>query len=159
MINNNQPITQERLGTVLVESSNNVHILTCFGHWLLVMLEDEEYEWICQLLSIHIRKLIVADHEVILSDRNLIAFCQTFMNLQEITMELDTPQDLFFLLNTLKQLTMANITLRVRLNDEIHITKWLQQNTILVDFIARKEITEANTSKIILWIGSRRTSN
>jgi hypothetical protein len=81
------------------------------------------------------------------------------MNLQEITMELDTPQDLFFLLNTLKQLTMANITLRVRLNDEIHITKWLQQNTILVDFIARKEITEANTSKIILWIGSRRTSN
>jgi hypothetical protein len=159
IIDDNVPITQERLAAVLAKSSNNVQILTCSTHWLLVLLEDQQYEWICLLLTMRIRKLIVNDDEIVLFGRNVIAFCRTFIHLQEITIKMESTQDLFLLLNTLEQLTMANIELNVLLDDEIYITKWLQENTILVDFVVRKQITTRNTCKLILWIGSRRASN
>src|SRR5690606_3271609 len=119
------------LGRVLLESSNNVYILTCSAQWLVIILEKEKYEWICQLLSMRIRKLILDDNEIVLSDRNLMKFCQTFINLKELTMEIETPHDLFFLLNNLKNLTKANIELLTVLNDNIQINKWIQDNTIL----------------------------
>ncbi len=160
IINDNLPITQTRFASVLVKSSDNVHMLTCSAHWLHLILEYKQYEWICLLITIRIRKLIIVDGELVLSHTELIAFCRTFINLQEITMKMESAQDLFFLLNILKQLTMATITLpRIALENVTDIVKWIQENTTLVDFIAFTQEITLETCKLNLWIGSRCTSN
>jgi hypothetical protein len=160
IINNNLPITQIRFASALIKSSNNVHILTCPTRWLRVMLDDKRYEWICLLVTIRIRKLIIIDDETVLSDTDLIALCRTFINLQEIAMKMVSVQDLVFLLNTLGQLTMANIELpNNALETVTDITEWIQENTVLLNFVVRKQVTTLNTCKLILWIGSRHTSN
>lgn len=160
IINNNLPITQTRFASVLIKSSNNVDMLTCPTRWLRLMLEDKRYEWICLLVTIRIRKLIIINDDSVLSDIDLIAFCRTFINLQEITTNMVSVQDLFFLLNTLEQLTMTNIELpNNTLEIVTDITKWIQENTILLDFVVRKQVTTLNTCKLILWIGSRHATN
>jgi len=160
IINNNLPITQIRFASVLLKSSDHIQMLTCSTRWLHLILESKQYEWICLLITIHIRKLIIADDDMVLSGTDLIAFCRTFINLQEITMKMESTQDLLFLLNTLKQLSMATIKLpRIVLENVTDITKWIQENTILVDFIVHKQVTTLDTCKLILWIGLHRTSN
>ncbi len=74
-------------------------------------------------------------------------------------MDMVSAQDLFFLLNTVEQLTMASITLpKTDVNNVTNITQWIQQNTILLDFVVHKQETDLYTCKLIFWIGSRRTS-
>ncbi|CAF4449537.1 unnamed protein product, partial [Adineta steineri] len=89
-----------------------------------------------------------------------IAFSRTFINLEEITIKLDSSEDMFFLLNILRQLTMANIELpNITINNVTDITKWIKENTILLNFIVQTQTTALDTCKIILWIGSRETTN
>ena len=160
IINNNLPITQRRFGSVLLQSSDNVGTLTCSTTWLRPMLEEKDNEWICLLITIRIKKLILIDDETVLSYQNLIAFSRTFFNLQELTMSLLSQEHFFFLLNTLKQLTMVNIQLTNDILTNItDMTKWIEDNTILRDFIVRKEMLTVNKYQIILWIGSHRTSD
>ncbi len=160
IINDNPPISQVRFASVLLKSSDNVHILTCSTGWLQPILEYKRYEWICLLITIRIRKLIITDGENILSHLDPIAFCRTFINLQEIIVQLESAQDLFLLLNTLGQLTTATLTLpSITLQNVTDITKWIQENTILVDFVARTRAITLDTCKLILWIGSRHISN
>ncbi|CAF4319053.1 unnamed protein product, partial [Adineta steineri] len=160
IINNDLPITQSRFASVLIKSTNNVDKLTCSTNWLHFMLQYKKYEWICFLVTIRIRKLILVGEEATLSHNDLIAFSRTFINLEEITIKLDSSEDMFFLLNILRQLTMANIELpNITINNETDITKWIKENTILRDFIVQTQTTTLDTCKIILWIGSRETTN
>ncbi|CAF1182101.1 unnamed protein product [Rotaria sordida] len=161
IINNDLPITHSRFVSILEKSSDNIQTLTCSIHWLLFILEErQQYEWICQLIKMRIRKLIVNNDEIILSNTNLIAFCRTFINLEEITIKMGSKEDLFFLLNTLEKLTMAKIELPcISLAGITDDRKMIEHNTILVNFVIYKQIISLDTSKLILWIGSRRTSN
>ncbi|CAF1159778.1 unnamed protein product [Adineta steineri] len=160
IINNDIPITQFRFASVLIKSTNNVDKLTCSTNWLHFMLQYKKYEWICFLITIRIRKLILVGEEATLSHNDLIAFSRTFINLEEITIKLDSSEDMFFLLNILRQLTMANIELpNITINNVTDITKWIKENTILRDFIVQTQTTTLDTCKIILWIGSRETTN
>ncbi len=160
IVKNNLPITPSRFASVLAKSSSNVHMLTCSPQWLCSILDDKQYGWICLLITMRIRKLIIATGGAVTKSIDLIAFCRTFINLQEITMDMVSAQDLFFLLNTAKQLTMASITLpKTDVNNITNITQWIQENTILLDFVVHKREIDVYTCKLIFWIGSRRTSN
>ncbi|CAF4682647.1 unnamed protein product, partial [Rotaria sp. Silwood2] len=160
IINNNLPITHIRFASILGKSSDNIQTLTCSANWLLLMLEDKQFEWICLLTTMRIRKLIVNADDYIVSNTNLIAFCRTFINLQEITMKMKSKEDFIFLLNTLENLTMANIELpSIALDNITNNMKFIEENTILVDFVIRKQVISLDTCRLILWIGSRRTSN
>ncbi|CAF3714407.1 unnamed protein product [Rotaria sp. Silwood1] len=160
IINDNLPINHIRFATILCKSSNNIQMLTCSANWLLFMLEYKQYEWICLLTTMRIRKLVVNSDEHVLSNTNLIAFCRTFINLQEITMKMETTEDMFFLLNTLENLTMANIELpNIVLGNITDNMRLIKDNTILVDFVIRKQVTSLDTCKLILWIGPRHNSD
>ncbi|CAF1009097.1 unnamed protein product [Rotaria sp. Silwood1] len=160
IINDNLPITHTRFASIFDISSDNIQTLTCSARWLLSMLEHKQYEWICLLTTIRIRKLIINSDDIIVSETNLIAFCRTFINLHEITMKMKSKEDLFFLLNILENLTMANIELPSIAFDNITDNrKLIEENTILVDFVVRKQIISLDTCRLILWIGSRRISN
>ncbi|CAF2745227.1 unnamed protein product [Rotaria sp. Silwood2] len=160
IINDNLPINHIRFATILYKSSNNIEMLTCSTRWLLFMLEYKQYEWICLLTIMRIRKLVVNSDEHVLSFTNLIAFCRTFINLQEITMKMETTEDMCFLLNTLENLTMANIELpNIVLSNITNNMRLIKDNTILVDFVIRKQVTSLDTCKLILWIGPRHNSD
>lgn len=158
IINDNLPIDHIRFASILGNSSNNINTLTCSARWLMTMFNTKQYEWICLLTTLYIRKLIITSGETIWSDMNLIGLCRTFINLQEITMKMESKRDLFFLLNTLENLTMANIEIPDDdLNDVNDYKKLIEENTILTDFVVSQYTASLNTSKLIFWIGSRRT--
>ena len=157
IINNDLPITHTRFGSALMQSSVNVQKLTCSTSWLRSMFKDER---VCLLTTLRIRKLILMEDETVLSRKDIIAFCRTFINLEELTMSLSSIEDFVFLLDNLRQLTMVNIQMTddilVSLTD---VTKWIEENTILRDFVAQKQVNAFKICNIILWIGSHRDIN
>ncbi|UJR24781.1 hypothetical protein I4U23_006155 [Adineta vaga] len=161
IINHNSPISPTRLASLLVKSSDHVHILTCTTDWLHSLFETRDYEWICLLMTMRIRKLILnKESELILSRADLISFTRSFLNLQELTIRLLSTEEMFFILNILRQLTMANIELpNTSLENITDLTEWIQQNTIFHNFTVQKQIIDSNSSKILLWIGSHHDIN
>ncbi|CAF1502753.1 unnamed protein product [Rotaria magnacalcarata] len=160
IINDNIPINHTRFALILSKASDNMSILTCSGVWLTTMLEFQQYEWICLIAAMRLRKLIITDGYFIFSNTSLVAFCRTFINLREITMKIESKEDLFFLLNTLENLTMANITLPSTVFDDMtDYRKMIEENTILDNFVVRKQTTSTDICKLLLWIGSRHNLN
>lgn len=153
-------INHERFASILINSSINVQKLTCTSYWLITMLEEKQFEWIRLLTTMSIRKLVVVDDGHTISNQHLISFCQTFINLTEVTMSMASKEDLFFLLNTLENLTMANIKLLPAILDDItDYRKMIKENTVLDNFAIYKHLTAFNNCSLLLWIGSRCTSH
>lgn len=151
IINSDLPINSSRFGSALIQSSINVHQLTCSTSWLRNMLQDQQ---VCLLVTIRIRKLILTKDETDLSHEDLIAFCRTFINLHELTMVLPSAEDFFFLLDNLGQLTMVNIQLtHDALASITDLTKWIEDNTILRNFVVQKQVNALNMCNIIVWTG------
>ena len=158
IIDDDIPITPKRFGSIFVKSSSNIHILTCSANWLRQLFDDKQNEWICLLLTKRIRKLIISNdnYQPNLISNDLISFCRIFINLHEITIHLETIEHLCFLLNILTQLTMARITLPNSIIETIDFNQWIQQNTILENFLLQQDL---NTCILILWIEPNSTTN
>ncbi|CAF4548221.1 unnamed protein product, partial [Rotaria magnacalcarata] len=57
-------------------------------------------------------------------------------------------------------LTMANITLPSTVFDDMtDYRKMIEENTILDNFVVRKQTTSTDICKLLLWIGSRHNLN
>ena len=160
IIDNDLPISPTRLAQLLAKSSDRVHILTCSTHWLHSLFETRDNECICLLLTMRIRKLVLNNTDLVLSYADLIAFARTFINLQEISMKLLSIEELVFVLNVLRQLTMASIELpNTELTNITDLTQWIIENTVFRDFTIEKRAGELDSSKILLWIGSHNRTN
>lgn len=154
IINNEYPITQTRFGSVLLQSSDHLHTLTCSTSWLQTLLEEKDHHWISSLISLRIKKFILIDDETILSQQNLHDFSRIFLHLQQLTISFPSEKHFFFLLNTLKQLTLINIQLTNHtLTNRTDLTTWIEQNTQLRDFTLRKQMLTVIRCQISLWIG------
>ncbi|CAF1116859.1 unnamed protein product [Adineta ricciae] len=160
IIDNDVPISPTRLAHLLAKSSDRVSILTCSTHWLHSLFETRDNECICLLLTMRIRKLILNNSDLVLSYADLISFARTFINLQEISMKLVSVEEMAFLLNVLRQLTMASIELPdTELRNITNLTQWIIENTVFRNFTIEKRAGGLDSSKILLWIGSHNRSN
>ena len=159
IINENLPVSPMRFASALVRSSTRVNRLTCSWNWLHPIVDRKENEWICFLITMRIRQLTVMNNEIFHFNGALIAFCRTFVNVERLTMRLESLDDFLFIVNTLKQLVSLEIDLPCAiLTMSTEINEWLREKSSLDNFVVHKQPITLETYKILLWIGSRRAS-
>ena len=139
LVEENVPLSQQRFGWLLDKCSSNVDRLTCSTDWLRPILVVKDFERVCLLLTLRIRRLTLTGDGF-----DLIAFARTFVNLEELTMKLPSMDQLRFLLNALRRLTKIEVEMPPGTVDPLADDCLVQQST---------------NSRWTLWIGSRRTSS
>ena len=144
LVEENLPLGQQRFGGLLSQCSSNVDRLTCSTDWLRPILVGKDFERICLLLTLRIRRLTLTGDGF-----DLVAFARTFVNLEELTMKLPSMDQLRFLLNALRRLTKVEVEFPPGIVDRI------DNETTLDGFLVQK----STNSRLTLWIGSRRTSS